>query len=82
MAREIPIRIIRATRSALDTEKGNSNLLAGELYQVTDETPNKLCLGISANDYIDINTSAGGSGISLGLSLASRNIQCFNNTYS
>lgn len=49
MARNIPIRVLRATRAALDAQAGASGLLAGEPYLITDE--NRLAVGTGTGAY-------------------------------
>lgn len=56
MARKIPLQIIRSTRANLDAAKAASQLLAGELYLVTDE--NKVAIGVSATAYVDVSISS------------------------
>ncbi len=56
MAREIPLQIIRSTRANLDAAKAAGQLLAGELYLVTDE--NKVAIGVSAIAYVDVSISS------------------------
>jgi hypothetical protein len=63
MARQHAIQHIRTTRANLDTQKNASGLLVGELYLITNETPNKLAAATSVNTYIDINSSGGGHAI-------------------
>lgn len=65
MSRQQTIKFLRTSRANLDAQAGSSGLLVGEPYLVTDETPNKLCLGISTSAYVEIGpvTASGGSKI-------------------
>lgn len=49
----MPSRIqnIRTTRANLESRKTANGLLIGEVYLVTDETPNVFCMGTSINTY-------------------------------
>jgi len=49
MARGDKIQVLRATRSALTTQGGSNNLLAGEPYLITDE--DRLAVGLSAGSF-------------------------------
>lgn len=50
------IQVIRSSRASLDAQAAASGLLPGELYKVTDETPNKLCVGTAVNAYVEIDS--------------------------
>jgi hypothetical protein len=49
MARADKIQVLRATRSALNTQAGSNNLLAGEPYYITDEE--RLGVGTGAGGF-------------------------------
>jgi len=49
MARGDKIQVLRATRSALTTQGGSNNLMAGEPYLITDE--DRLAVGLGAGSF-------------------------------
>jgi deoxyribose-phosphate aldolase len=51
MARNIPIKMIRTTRAALNAQSSASGLLIGEPYLITDE--NRFAVATAANAYQD-----------------------------
>ncbi len=51
MARNLAIKSLRATRTALDTQAGASNLLEGEIYLITDEAV--LAVGLTDSTYAE-----------------------------
>jgi hypothetical protein len=51
MARNLAIKCLRATRAALTTQAGSSNLLEGELYLITDEAV--LAIGLTDSTYAE-----------------------------
>lgn len=50
MARNVTIKLLRATKAALDTAKGSSGLLLGEPYLITDTK--QVAIGTAVNDYV------------------------------
>ncbi|AFL75402.1 hypothetical protein [Thiocystis violascens] len=59
MARQTTVRIIRATRAALDAQAGASGLLAGEPYLIEDE--GRIAVGTAAGAYSAAATAAQGA---------------------
>lgn len=57
MARGNAIKVLRTTRANLNSQAGLGNLLAGEVYLVTDES--RLAVGLSTTTYADVAKAAG-----------------------
>lgn len=56
MARATPIRFLRTSRAALNTQSGASGLLQAEPYLITDE--GRLAVGTAPNAYVALPTAA------------------------
>ena len=61
MARNLAIKILRTTRAALNTARDASGLLAGELYNITDE--NTLAIATAVNAYANVTVVGSSPGI-------------------
>lgn len=57
MARANLIRLLRTTRSALDTQRASGALYAGEPYLITDE--NRMAIATAADAYCDLTPAVG-----------------------